>query len=121
MTAAPADLQEDSVMIGYPMLQDKIIEKLRMMAIRLDSATRKFLRVPQGNVGLSVPSGGQAGISCRERKMEVKVIGTQVLHYQILEKLGEGGMSQNFPRGERVVEVLRIPTSSVGSWKRRAR
>jgi hypothetical protein len=103
------------------MLQDKIIEKLRMMAIRLDSATRKFLRVPQGNVGLSVPSGGQAGISCRERKMEVKVIGTQVLHYQILEKLGEGGMSQNFPRGERVVEVLRIPTSSVGSWKRRAR
>jgi len=51
------------------------------------------------------------------------VIGTQVLHYQIVEKLGEGGMSQNFPRvpifSGRVDEVLRIPTSSVGSWTRR--
>ncbi len=39
------------------------------------------------------------------------MIGKIISLYKILEKLGEGGMSQNCPRAcfQRVVAVLRIP------------
>jgi len=41
------------------------------------------------------------------------MVGKTISHYKILEKLGEGGMSQNCPRVlhlvGRVVAVLRIP------------
>ena len=45
------------------------------------------------------------------------MIGKNILHYHIQEKLGEGGMSQNHPRihkDERRV-VLRIPMNEVKS------
>ena len=53
------------------------------------------------------------------------MIGQLISHYKILEKLGEGGMSQIFLRvpqqAGRVVEVLRIPLESAvadGSGRR---
>lgn len=43
------------------------------------------------------------------------MLGQTILHYKILEKLGEGGMSQTFPRAERVDESLSIPLERSGS------
>jgi hypothetical protein len=40
-----------------------------------------------------------------------------ISHYQIIEKVGEGGMSQTFPRAERVEESLRIPLELSGSGR----
>jgi len=44
-------------------------------------------------------------------------IGDVISHYNIMEKVGEGGMSQNFLRAQQVVEVLQIPLERNGSGR----
>ncbi len=40
------------------------------------------------------------------------MIGKSILHYNIIEKLGEGGMFQNYPRIiDEWIKILRIPIS----------
>jgi len=45
------------------------------------------------------------------------MIGQTISHYQIIEKIGEEGMSQTFTRAERVEESLRIPLERSGSGR----
>ena len=55
------------------------------------------------------------------------MIGQTISHYKVLEKLGEGGMSQTFPRSSRQVGIgrvaanLRIPLKRSGCGMRDGR
>jgi hypothetical protein len=45
------------------------------------------------------------------------MIGQPISHYKILEKIGECGMSQNFPRVKRVDEVLSVRLGRHGALR----